>query len=176
MEIYGVNEKSLPAAASTWGSHLLQDALEQPTALFDLSLVWPHQIRTPSIFANTFFSQVSWLNTRGMFWQQQTRGIRQSHEIMENPEYLRKLMSVIARDVTVGFGAQEVSTATAQAAALCTDPSAAMPHSKEAAGSTKQSIHSMQPQGLPCTHRYFICGSCHQRISLIHSREASLSS
>lgn len=66
---------------------------------------------------------------------------------MENPEYLRKLMFVISRDNTVGFGAQEVCAARAQAAALCTDPSAAMPHSKAAAGSTKRSIHSMQPQG-----------------------------
>lgn len=53
---------------------------------------------------------------------------------MENTVYLRKLMFVIYRDVTVGFGAQEVCTATAQTPALCTDPSAAMPYFKAAAG------------------------------------------
>lgn len=73
MEIYGVNEKSLQAPDSPRGSCLLQDALEQPTARFDLIK------QGLLLYLQTCSSQVSWLTTRARFWWQQTRGIRWSH-------------------------------------------------------------------------------------------------
>lgn len=99
--------------------------------------------------------------------------IRWRNEIKENAVHLRKVVFVIYRDITVGFGAQEVHTVSpCHSQGTCTDPSAATPHFKAAAGWTKRSIHSVQPQGLPCPYRYSICGSCHQRTS--DSQQGSL--
>lgn len=101
--------------------------------------------------------------------------IRWRNEIKENAVHLRKVMFVIYRDVTVGFGAQEVHTVSpchSQGTCSVHRPQRCHASFQSSCWMNKTKHPHVQPQGLPCPYRYSICGSCHQRTS--DSQQGSL--